>query len=74
MKIAEAMCKEENCSLAELLEKYKIRKGKISNYEIEQTTSEPFLAYRREMEHRKEERERPCVAQGESREGRRIQA
>ncbi len=58
MKIAEAMCKEENCSLAELLEKYKIRKGKISNYEIEQTTSEPFLAYRREMEHRKEERER----------------
>ncbi len=58
MKIAEAMCKEENCTFPQLLEKYKITKGRIENYEIEQTTSEAFSAYKRELERRKEERER----------------
>ena len=61
MKIAEAMCREENLDFQQLLEKYKIRKGRIENYEITQTTSDAFLAYKKEIERRKEERERTKV-------------
>ncbi len=57
MKVAEAMCKEENCSLTELIEKYQIRLGKIENYEITQATSKPFIAHKVAQEKRKEERE-----------------
>lgn len=58
MKIAEAMCREEGLTFPQLLEKYKIRKGRIENYEITQTTSEGFNAYKKEQEARKEARER----------------
>ncbi len=58
MKIAEALCKAENCTLPELLEKYQIQKGKIADYEITQTTSVASVAYKREQERKKEERER----------------
>ena len=62
MKIAEALCKEAGLSFAQLLEKYEIQKGRIENYEITQTTSKAFLAYKKEVERRKEERERAKVA------------
>ena len=60
MKIAEAMCKAEGegTTLPELLEKYQITLGRISNYEIEQTTSAAFIAHKQEVERRKEEREK----------------
>ena len=60
MKIAEALCKAEgeNVTLPDLLQKYKIKLGRIENYEIAQTTSVGLEAYRAEQERRKEERER----------------
>ena len=58
MKIAEAMCKSEGLSLSALIEKYGVRLGKIENYQIEQTTSTAFIAYKQEQERKKEERER----------------
>ncbi len=61
MKVAEAMCKEEGLSLAQLLEKYSITLGKIENYEITPPTSAPLQAYRVAQEKRKEERERRKV-------------
>lgn len=62
MKIAEAMCKDAGLNFPHLLEKYKIQKGRIENYEITQTTSDAFIAYKKEVERRKEERERAKVA------------
>jgi len=62
MKVAEAMCKAENCSLPQLIEKYQIKLGRIENYEIEQTTSAAQIAYKQEQEKKREERER-CKAQ-----------
>ncbi len=61
MKVAEAMCREENCTLWELIKKYKIRLGFIDNFEITQTTSEALTAYRLAQEKRKEEREKKKV-------------
>lgn len=61
MKIAEAMCTAEGLSFPALLEKYKIRMGRIENYEITQTTSEAFVSYKQEQERKKEERERAKV-------------
>ena len=58
MKVAEAMCKEENLSLPALLEKYQIEKGSIENYEITPITSSALVAYKKEQERKKEEREK----------------
>ena len=58
MKIAEAMCKEEGLTFAELLKKYEVTLGKLSNYEITQTSSSAFVAYKQAQEKRKEEREK----------------
>jgi len=58
MKIAEAMCKEENTDLAGLLHKYSITLGRIENYEITQNTSLPYEAHLEQIAKRKEERER----------------
>ncbi len=58
MRVAEAMCKEAGCSLIELLARYQITLGRICDYEITQTTSAPFAAYKIEQERRKEEREK----------------
>ncbi|MBQ8229726.1 MAG: hypothetical protein IJZ32_03410, partial [Clostridia bacterium] len=58
MKIAEAMCKAEGLTFAQMLEKYQIKTGRIENYEITQTSSIAQLAYKAEQEKRKEERER----------------
>ena len=59
MRIAEAMCLAAGgATLSELIEKYKIRLGKIENYEIVTTTSAGLELYRKEQEHKKEARER----------------
>ena len=58
MKIAEAMCKAENLTFPALLEKYQITLGKIENYQITQNTSVALIAYKKELERKKEERER----------------
>ena len=58
MKIAEAMCKAEGLTLLETLKKYRIKTGRIENYEITQTSSAAQLAYKAEQEKRKEARER----------------
>ena len=58
MRIAETICKGEGLTLPEVIEKYQIRMGRIENYEITQTTSAAFIAYKKEVERRKEERER----------------
>lgn len=60
MKIAEALCKEagDGVILPDLLEKYQIQLGKISHYEIAQTTSAAYVAHKKEIERRKEMREK----------------
>ena len=60
MKIAEALCKEEgkDVALLDLLKKYQITMGRIANYEISQTTSAAYVDYKKEIERRKEMREK----------------
>ncbi len=58
MKVAQALCKKENCTLVELLEKYEVTTGVIADYEITQTTSEAAAAYKEGKERAKEEREK----------------
>ena len=58
MKVAQALCKAENCSLQSLIEKYGVTTGKIENYEITQTTSVALEAYKAAREKAKEVRER----------------
>ena len=58
MRIAEAICRHEGLTLPEVIEKYQIRMGRIENYEITQTTSTAFIAHKKEVERRKEQRER----------------
>ena len=58
MRIAEAICRHEGLTLPEVIKKYQIRMGRIENYEITQTTSAAFIAYKKEVERRKEQRER----------------
>ena len=62
MKIAEAICKQENLSLPALLEKYQITLGKICNYEVTQTTSVALEEYKAAREQAKLERERARAA------------
>ena len=61
MRIAEAMCKEENTDFLGLLEKYQITLGKIENYEITQGSSVAFENYLEEVKRKKEEREKARV-------------
>ena len=58
MKVAEAMCKAENCTLVQLIEKYQIQLGKISNYEIEPISSRAQVKYKQEQEKRRLEKEK----------------
>ena len=58
MRIAEAICRHEGLTLPEVIKKYQICMGRIENYEITQTTSAAFIAYKKEVERRKEQRER----------------
>lgn len=57
MKIAEAMCREENCNFSALIEKYGVTLGSIDNYEITQITSTAHAAYQEELLKQKELRE-----------------
>lgn len=61
MRIAEAMCREENLTLRELLKKYRIRLGRIEGYEVRQNTSDAREAYYAEVQRKKEERERARI-------------
>ena len=61
MRVAEAMCKEENTTLDNVIKRYQITLGKIQNYEITQSTSASFDAYKLEREKAKEERERARI-------------
>ena len=58
MKVAEAICKEENLTLIELFKKYNIQLGKIENYEVFPTTSKALKKYQKEVAAAKEKRER----------------
>ncbi|MBE5744919.1 MAG: 3'-5' exonuclease [Clostridiales bacterium] len=58
MKVAQALCKSENCSLTELMKKYDVTAGKIDDYEIVQTTSIAAQKYKEEKDKAREERER----------------
>ena len=62
MKVAEAICKQENLSLPKVLEKYQITLGKIENYEVTQTTSVGYEAYKKAREQAKEARARARAA------------
>ena len=61
MKIAEAMCKEQNLTFLQLLKKYGITTGTIENYQITQNTSKAFIEYKKEKERLKELREKTRV-------------
>lgn len=61
MKIAEAMCADERLTFCQLLQKYAITTGRIDNYEITQSNSSAFIAYKKERERQKEARERARV-------------
>lgn len=58
MKIAETLCKAENCLLPELLKKYGVVVGKIADYEITPSTSEAYERYKADREKAKEKREK----------------
>ena len=58
MKVAEAICKEEGLKLPELIKKYKIKLGKIENYEVTQTRSAASEKYHKDAAKAKEKRER----------------
>lgn len=58
MKVAQALCKAEDCTLQGLIDKYAVTTGRIENYEITQTTSVALQTYKAERERAKEERER----------------
>lgn len=58
MKIAEALCKEANCTFFELLQELEITPGRIENYEITPISSAAFIRYRQDLERQKEEREK----------------
>ncbi len=58
MKIAQALCEKQSLSLPRLIEQYEITLGSIENYEVTQTTSAPFRAFKQAREREKEERER----------------
>lgn len=61
MKIAEAMCREENVGFQELLKKYAITPGRIENYEMRRNESAAHAAYVEDALRRKEEREKARV-------------
>ena len=54
MKVCEALCKREGVSVSELVEKYRIRAGKIENYQIKTPDSEGLRRYIAEKEFQKE--------------------
>lgn len=58
MRVAKALCERENVGFLQLIEKYQVRLGRIENYEIEQSTSAGFEAYKANREREKEAREK----------------
>lgn len=62
MRVAQAMCEKEGASLTGILEKYRIKTGRIADFEIEQNDSVGFENFRIAREKAKEEREKKRVA------------
>ena len=62
MKIAAAICKEEQVDFVGLLNRYQITLGKIEEYEVTQNTSTAYEEYLEEARRKKEERERAKMA------------
>ncbi len=58
MKVAQALCKSENRSLLELMEKYEVKAGRIENYEITLNTSTGAERYKKEREEAKAARDK----------------
>ena len=58
MRVAQTLCQRESVSLLGLIEKYSVRLGEISDYEITQTTSTGFEEFKRNREREKEAREK----------------
>lgn len=58
MRVAQELCKAEGLSLPEMLNKYQITNGKISNYEITPCESVAHTQYVQEVARKKEEREK----------------
>ena len=58
MRIAQAICREINGDFSQMLEHYKIKLGKIENYEITQNSSFDYEKHLLEVQERKEARER----------------
>lgn len=61
MRIVEAMCKVNNCGLEELLKLYRIKSGKIENYNIIRPLSEGLKGYERQRKSDKEQRSRARI-------------
>lgn len=62
MKVAEAMCKKEKLSLPALIEKYQVTLGNIRDYQVTQTTSQGFAAFKAAREQAKEARDKARAA------------
>ena len=58
MKIAEALCKEENCTLSRLLKKYNVSVGSIADYETTPPTSKLYERFKEDREKAKEKRDK----------------
>jgi DNA polymerase III epsilon subunit-like protein len=62
MRIAQAMCLEEQVDFLGLLEKYGVKFGKIENYDVIKSSSVALEKHLEEVQRQKEERERLRVA------------
>ena len=56
MRIAQAMCEKDSCTLPELLQKYGVKVGKIENYQFSNCSSRRRSEYMREKSREKRER------------------
>lgn len=56
MKIAEAMCEKENCTLPELIEKFSLRLGKIEEFQFSNCSSRKRSQYLSEKRREKQEK------------------
>ena len=58
MRVCEALCKREGCSVAELVRRYHVRAGHVEKYQIRQPNSLGLKAYYAEREAKKVEHHR----------------
>lgn len=56
MRICEALCKEENCNVEDLLKRYGMRMGRIENYNYSVPTTKREIEWKKEIYRKKAER------------------